>query len=295
MSPDRHAVAQLVPRGTEWTLSQTSPAPRGLPGPSPTALPTPTHPVTLARYAGFKYGDTTHLESFAEALVRTSMPSLHGTPGPLYVTSSGYGFTPPAAASLLEPAVGALRRAGLDARPFHTHRDSITPADYATLNPEERGKALSSEQLHASLPAGALRGATVLGLDDVVVTGVHERALELALRRDGAARVVHAYLVDASGAACSPQVESWLNGPAGTEPASLLSVARSGAFAPNSRFLKAVLRLPAAQRARVLRELSPGLLGWMIEGAQRDRMGLVPDLAAGMVALLAHAPRTATA
>lgn len=279
MSTERHAVAQLASHGRGWKLQGASSA----------------HPVTLPRYARFKYGDSTHVDRFARALVGISLPALQGTQGPLYVTSSGYGFTPPAAAALLDPAVAALRRAGLDAHPFHTHRDSVTPADYATLGPDERSLALCADQLHPVLPTDALRGATVLGLDDVVVTGVHERALELALRRDGAARVLHAYLVDASEAACSPQVESWLNGPAGTDPAALLAAAHSGSFTPNSRFLKAVLRLPAAQRARVLASLPSGLVAWMMEGARRDRMELVPDLADGMDALLASAPTTATA
>lgn len=279
MSTKRHAVTHLAPQGGGWALVGAS----------------PLQPVTLPRYARFKYGESRHLDRFAQALVRVTTPSLESVSGPLYVTSSGYGFTPPAAAALLDPAIAALRRAGWDARPFRTHRDSVTPADYATLNSAQRSQALGADQLHPVLPSGTLAGATVLGLDDVVVTGVHERALELALRREGAAAVLHAYLVDATEAACSPQVESWLNGPAGTDPAALLAAAHSDSFTPNSRFLKAVFRLPAPQRSRVFGSLQAPLLEWMMEGARQDRMDLVPDLADGVGALLAGTPSSATA
>ena len=268
--PIRRSVTTLGRIDGAWSL-----------GPASTA-----QPVSASRYASFKHGDGSHLTRFAQALVAACAPALPAQGTPLYVTSSGYGRTPPAAAGLLDPSLDALRAAGWDARGFHTHRDSVTPADYATLDVKQRGLVLSADQLHARLPAGTLRGATVLALDDVVVTGVHERALEAALLRDGAARVVHGYLVDASGAASEPQVEAVLNGTAGSEPAALLALARSTHFVPNSRFLKAVLRLPSGPRTRLLASLPSPLVEWMGRGALSDGLEQVPDLADGVPELL---------
>lgn len=244
-------------------------------------------PVTLERYGRFKYGDTSHVVVFAEALAAACAAALPAIDAPLYMTTSGYGTVPPAAAALVEPTVQALRRRGFRPATFGVHRTSVTPADYATLAVHDRRAALRAEQLSARLPRGLPAGATVLALDDVVVTGVHEEALECALRREGAGHVLHAYLVDASAAAASPAVEAWLNGAIGSSPTDLVSLARGTAFVPNSRFLKAVLRLPAAQRDDVLVRLPPRVVRWMAEGARGDHLETIPDLAEGAVALAA--------
>lgn len=276
MSSTRHSVSRLHPRGDGWALDPVGPG----------------QPVSAERYARFKYGDSSHLAGFATALIQSCAPALGAARGTVLVTSSGYGHTPPAAAALLPPAVAALRGLGIQASAFRTHRDSVTPADYATLDLAQRRAVLSPGQLRAELPPEALHGHTVLALDDVVVTGVHELALEGALLRDGAASVVHGYLVDASEAASSPEVEASLNGGAGGDPEALIALSISAHFVPNSRFLKAVLRLAPAPRAHVLASLPAWLLAWMQEGARLDGMALVPDLAAGVAALSA-APRDA--
>ncbi|MDR2254395.1 MAG: phosphoribosyltransferase family protein [Arthrobacter sp.] len=252
----------------------------------------PEQPVTASNYAAFKYGDTSALPEYARALARAIEPLL-GEPGaPVFVTSSGYGFAPPAAAALSGPTTELLRHSGREFAEFRTARSSVTAADYATLPPAERSRALGARHLSPQVPAGSLRGATVVALDDVIVTGVHEEALDTALRAAGAARVLHAYLIDASSAAATPEIEARLNGEAGRDPSALRAVARSPRFTPNSRFLKAVLRLGAREGGGVLDHLPADLVRWMQEAATADRLESIPELRSGARELLS---RTVTA
>lgn len=252
-NPDRRCASEHDPQ--RIALSHLRRDDRGL-----RSYPGAGEAVGLREYSRFKYGDGAVSKRYAQALAGAVAPALAQVSAPVVVTSSGFGFAPPAAHSLVEPFVSALGRLGVRAGTVRVCRRSVSNGDYASMTLSQRQAAVSHHSLSVHpLPAGAL----VVAVDDVRVTGVHEEAMDRCLRGGGAAQVLHAYVVDAWEAREHPSTEAVLNASGVRTDAELLMLAGSEAFVPNARFCKRVLGMPRTRMRRFL-ELGPGWLGqWM--------------------------------
>ncbi|GII99930.1 phosphoribosyl transferase-like protein [Sediminihabitans luteus] len=242
--------------------------------------------VTVEQYSRFKHGDglvarelgTALAEEFVAAHARTLR-------GDVVVTSSGYDVAPPAARSLLGPFVGTLRRLldardargarGVTVRTVTVHRSAPSDGDYAAMGRDARAAALGAHDLHLGA-GGDVRHAHVLALDDVRVTGVHERAMDAALRSAGARRVDHLYVVDAHLLGADPTVESRLNTVAVRDVDDLARLAASPGFVPNARVTRMLLGLDDASLAAVAARLPVEVLRWFSQVGLRDRFTELP-------------------
>jgi adenine/guanine phosphoribosyltransferase-like PRPP-binding protein len=243
---------------------------------------------TTGDYSRFKHGDGKVAEAFGAALARLWLarrPAAGGragtgrtAPRPIVVTSAGYDVAPPAAWSLVEPFVRELRAAGVDVETASIHRDKPSASDYAALGRGARSQAIAARDL--TVPP-AVRGAEVVVLDDVRVTGTHERAMTRALRRAGASRVQHLYVARVRGRREDPTIESDLNRAEIRTMADLLALASAPAYLPNARVARWVLALPDDELDEFVAVAPPELLDWLARVACVDGVARLPRYRGG--------------
>ncbi|GGB32176.1 hypothetical protein GCM10011492_23580 [Flexivirga endophytica] len=229
--------------------------------------------VDARGYSRFKHGDAAAGRRFAVALAALAAQRLDSRQ--VLVTSSAFGQVPPAAYSLLIPFVEHLRllRPDLQVGAFRIRRRGVSNGDYSRMTPADRRAAIGDAEL---TPERDITGAMVLALDDIRVTGNHERVMDRCLTEAGVADVWHLYVVDAADFAQSPQIESVLNEAAIGGPHDLLEIAGERRFVPNARLCRRVLALPEEQLRHFVQQAQPALLGWLGAAIEHDGLGRVP-------------------
>nr|WP_279538963.1 phosphoribosyltransferase family protein [Allobranchiibius sp. GilTou38] len=252
--------------------------------PRDTALPGEDSPVGAASYSRFKHGSGSVAARFARLLAQqyADHHDLSSTPR-VWVTGSGYAAVPPAAAALVAPFVAALAELvpGLQVRELRVHRSGRTPGDYAAMSPADRDAALRDDCMYVE-DSVDLRGELVVALDDIRVTGTHERAMNACLTAAGARWIDHLYLVDAAAFATAPQLESMLNAAAVEGLDDLLAIVRADDFVPNARVCRRVLRLPPEELVRFVEQAPPEVLRWVGDAIEADHLADVEQFADGV-------------
>ncbi|MBO1754946.1 phosphoribosyltransferase family protein [Allobranchiibius sp. CTAmp26] len=253
--------------------------------PRDTALPPDDGgPVGAASYSRFKHGSGALATRFARLLAQqyADHHDLSST-SRVWVTGSGYATVPPAAAALVAPFVAALGELvpGLQVRELRVHRSGRTPGDYAAMTPADRDAALRDDCMYVEDGAD-LRGELVVALDDIRVTGTHERAMNACLTAAGARWIDHLYLVDAAAFATAPQLESMLNAAAVARLDDLLAIMRAADFVPNARVCRRVLRLPPDELVRFVEQVPAQVLRWVCDAIEADHLADVDQFADGV-------------
>lgn len=229
--------------------------------------------VDAHSYSRFKHGDAAVGRRFAVALAALAARRLDERP--VLVTTSAFAQVPPAAYSLLIPFVQHLRllRPDLRVGTFRITRRGVSNGDYSRMTPGDRRTAIAAGDL---TPERDITGAVVLALDDIRVTGNHERAMDRCLVGAGVAEVRHLYVVDAGRFADSPQIESVLNEAATGGAAELLEIAAGRRFVPNARLCRRVLSLPVDELRSFVDHAEPSLVGWLAAAVEHDGLAQVP-------------------
>lgn len=229
--------------------------------------------VDARSYSRFKHGDAAAGRRFAVALAALAARRLDERP--VLVTTSAFAQVPPAAYSLLIPFVQHLKllRPDLEVGTFRITRRGVSNGDYSRMTPEDRRASIGASDL---TPERDITGAVVLALDDIRVTGNHERAMDRCLIDAGVAEVRHLYVVDAAGFASCPQIESIVNEAAIGGAAELLDIAAGRRFVPNARLCRRVLSLPADELRLFVERARPELLGWLSAAVEHDGLARVP-------------------
>jgi len=234
-------------------------------------------PFSPVRYSRYKYGSARAAEAFARALgaaFRQRCPDLAFAPR-LLMASSPYARVPAAATALarwLQPVLNAARAGkGLPPAPLlQVDRISASAGDYGTLSARARDSHMAANMLsfHRFRPE-QVRDAHLLVVDDVRVTGAHQRCLMRASEDLPLAARTFLYLAAFTGRAdgCfDPAQEDTLNHAAVKALDDLAGIVEAGDFAWNVRVCKFVLN-PANHRElpRFLRRMP----GWFVCGLHR--------------------------
>jgi hypothetical protein len=237
-------------------------------GPAAPACPLPFSP---ARYSRYKYGSVAAAEAFAQALgaaVAERHPELACAPR-LLMASSPYTYVPTAATTLarrLQPVLNAARaRRGLPRVPL-VQVDRVTPAagDYGTLSASAReGRMAANALSFGRFPPARVCGAHLLIVDDVRVTGAHQRCLMRASDELPLAARAFVYLASFGSPAggLDPTQEDALNHAAVRSLDDLAEIVEADDFAWNVRVCKFVL--DPAQRDDLPRFLAR-MPGWFV-------------------------------
>jgi hypothetical protein len=247
-------------------------------GPSPATNRTSLVPFSPARYSRYKYGSVTAAEAFARALGAAFCerhPDLALAPR-LLMTSSPYAHVPAAASTLarrLRPVLNEARtRYGLPPAPLlRVDRVSTSAGDYGTLSTQARDLHMANNALSFGrfLPA-QVRDAHLLVVDDVRVTGAHQRCLMRASEDLPLAARTFLYIAAFPGSAYGcfdPAQEDALNHAAVKTLDDLAGIVEAGDFTWNVRVCKFVLN--GANYGELPRFLR-GMPGWFVHGLYRN-------------------------
>ena len=252
-------------------------------------------PFSPARYSRYKYGSVAAAEAFALDLATAfweSRPELARAPR-LLLASSPYARVPAAATTLarrLRPRLNAARaRYGLDPAPLvQIERAAASAGDYGTLSAQARDRLMAANALSfRRFKPAQVRGAHLLVVDDVRVTGAHQRCLMRASEPLPLAARAFLYLADFAGISSSgpgsstgsstgsslgdrrldPALEDALNHAAVKTLDDLAAIVEAGDFTWNVRACKFALN-PGnrGELPRFLRRMP----GWFVRGLHRN-------------------------
>jgi phosphoribosyl transferase-like protein len=237
-------------------------------------------PFSPARYSRYKYGSLTATEAFAQALgtaFAERYPDLACAPR-LLMTSSPYTYVPTAATTLarkLRPVLNATRAGrGLPQAPLvQVDRTSPSAGDYGTLSAQARDQRMAANTLSfRRFQPGQVRGAHLLIVDDVQVTGAHQRCLMRASDELPLAARTFLYIASfgSQAGAFDPTQEDALNHAAVRSLDDLAVIVEAGDFAWNVRVCKFVL--DPANRGDLPRFLAR-MPGWFVRDLHRNSRG----------------------
>jgi hypothetical protein len=217
--------------------------------------------VDVDEYSRFKYGDGNVAQRYGRLMGRQviqAFPDLLDQKH-VHVTSSAFKVAPPASSALLEPFLDAVnshaKEVGSDTTflPLRIHRANLTNGDYATMTIEEREAIVARNGL--SLQEGVyIRDQPVLALDDIYVTGSHERSIEHVLSKNDAGRTIYSYILEAQGGKSQPKIEALINGSAIKAIDDIIALTHNEAFTPNARLCKYILSQSIADIERFVSE-----------------------------------------
>lgn len=201
--------------------------------------------VCVDNYSRFKHGDGDVSETFGLQLAEAfsdQYDSLDG--GHILVTSSAYKAAPPASESLLEPFTTRLQERFPAARvePFKIDRTVLTQGDYATMSIEQREDIMKRNGL--KLPKNVdIHADAIIALDDILVTGSHEVAVQNLFDRSGVTSdIYYAYLLKVGEGVNDPRIEAAVNYCAVRSLSDVVKVANnSTTFIPNARVCKMIV------------------------------------------------------
>jgi PRTase ComF-like len=246
-------------------------------------------PFSFVRYSRYKYGSVTATETFARALgaaFSECHPELTRAPR-LLMASSPYTYVPTAATTLarrMQPVLNAARaRYGLPPAPLvQVDRISTSAGDYGTLSAQARDRHMAANSLSfRRFRPDQVRDAHLLVVDDVRVTGAHQRCLMRASEELPLVTRNFLYIASFPSPASGyfdPTQEDALNHAAIKTLDDLAGIVEAGDFAWNVRVCKFVLN-PA--NSGDLPRFLGRMPGWFVRDLHRNscrdgysRMGL---------------------
>ena len=138
-----------------------------------------------AAYSRFKFGDGAASADFgsklAQGFIRECMPLPSEQNKEIVVVSSPYSFIPTATFAMKNAFVSTLNRwLALHGLPVvqetKVHRTITYKEDYGELSAAERMRLIGNDHFH--IDAAFLKGKTLFFLDDIRITGSHERMIQ---------------------------------------------------------------------------------------------------------------------
>jgi len=218
-------------------------------------------------YSRFKFGDDLVAEKFGKDLAKQFIQQyLRKNPihNQLVVISSPYSFIPTATFAMKDYFVFELNRWLADhnfnvVQETRVHRTITYKDDYGALNAEERMSLIGNDSFH--IDKEFLKSKTLLFLDDIRITGSHERMITKMLKEHNLTNDTHllyfAELVDDS---IHPKIENYLNYYYVKSIFDLNDIIKTDRFSINTRIVKFILNVDENQFKVFIQAHDPGFL-----------------------------------
>jgi hypothetical protein len=231
-------------------------------------------PFSPAAYSRFKFGDG-HIaaqygralaEGFIKAHLEESLPTEQ-----LVVISSPYSFIPTATFALKDHFVYALNRwLAAHSLPVvqetKVHRTITYKDDYGALDAAQRMALIGGDSFH--IDRQFLTGKTLLFLDDIRITGSHERMiLKMAGEYGLQNKMYLLYFGELANGEVHPNVENVLNYYSMESIFDLAPIVQCKTFRLNTRLVKYILHYESADCAQFLEDQSPEFLTQLYNNA----------------------------
>ncbi|WP_316820113.1 phosphoribosyltransferase family protein [Pedobacter gandavensis] len=199
-------------------------------------------------YSRFKFGDDSVARYFgqdlAEGFIRYYLQENFIT-GQIVVISSPYCFIPTATFAMKNAFVSHLNRwlvehGGLVVQEAKVHRTITYKEDYGGLSAEERMNLIGNDSFH--IDKDFLEGKTLLFLDDIRITGSHERMILKMVKEYNLKNDIHMlYFAELVNKNIHPNIENHLNYHQVKSVFDLDEIIKAGNFAVNTRIVKYIL------------------------------------------------------
>lgn len=199
-------------------------------------------------YSRFKFGDGDVSRSFGTALADGFIQehlSQNRIAQQIVVISSPYSFIPTATFAMKNWFVYRLNH-WLAAHHLpvvqeaKVHRTITYKEDYGELDAEQRMKLIGNDQFH--IDKDFLAGKTLLFLDDIRITGSHERMIMKMVGEYGLSNEIYMlYFAELTNTSIHPKVENYLNYHHVKSIFHLENIIKGGDFCINTRIVKYIL------------------------------------------------------
>ncbi|MDC7243954.1 MAG: phosphoribosyltransferase family protein [Sphaerochaetaceae bacterium] len=204
-------------------------------------------PFAPQDYSKFKFGSKTISRDFGtalgEAFCDEVLPSL---PDPIVVISSPYCFIPTATFAMKDYFIRVVNNwLAEHGRPVveetRIHRTITYKDDYGELSAEERFNLIKNDSFH--IDAEFVEDKTLILLDDIKITGGHERVVERTIQDFdlGNCNRIYTYFAELTNNTVNPVVENYLNYAAVKNLLDLDKIIKNDEFILNTRIVKFML------------------------------------------------------
>jgi hypothetical protein len=199
-------------------------------------------------YSRFKFGDYAVARAFGEDLADGFIREhLQGNPirEQIVVVSSPYSFIPTATFALKNHFVFRLNRWLADhdfpvVQETKVHRTITYKEDYGELDAEQRLQLIGNDSFH--IDKTFLEGKVVLFLDDIKITGSHERMILKMVQEYGLKGGIYMlYFAELKNKTIHPNIENHLNYHFVKSIFDLEPIIRGESFFLNTRVVKYIL------------------------------------------------------
>ncbi|WGQ11111.1 phosphoribosyltransferase family protein [Pedobacter gandavensis] len=199
-------------------------------------------------YSRFKFGDDLVSKAFGKDLAAGFIKYYlqeNLITEQIVVISSPFCFIPTATFAMKNAFVSHLNRwlvahGGLVVQEAKVHRTITYKEDYGGLSAEERMNLIGNDSFH--IDKDFLTGKTLLFLDDIKITGSHERMILKMVKEYGLKNDIHMlYFAELVNKDIHPNVENHLNYHSVKSIFDLDEIIKSGNFAVNTRIVKYLL------------------------------------------------------
>ncbi len=201
-----------------------------------------------ADYSRFKFGDGAVACDFGRNLARgfvaDRLPYLPET-AQFMVLPSPYMFIPTASYWMAQTFLYELNRALAEqgrpmAQEVKISRSITYRDDYGNLTAAERMRLIGNDTFRVDV--AALTGKTLLFVDDIRITGSHQRVVERMMAQNGLTNNhIFVYYGQLTNPAIHPNIENYLNYFWVKSLADLTPIIRSARFRINTRLVKYIL------------------------------------------------------
>jgi hypothetical protein len=199
-------------------------------------------------YSRFKFGDGQVAEAFGTDLAEGFVNEvLMASPirQQIVVISSPYAFIPTATFAMKNYFVFRLNRWLAEhclpvVQETKVHRTITYKEDYGELNAEQRMSLIGNDMFH--IDAEFLKDKTLVFLDDIKITGSHERMISKMIKQYQLHNDIHMlYFAELTNTDIHPNIENYLNYHDVKSIFDLDSIINSGHFCINTRIVKYML------------------------------------------------------
>jgi hypothetical protein len=199
-------------------------------------------------YSRFKFGDDIIAQNFGTELAINFIDKyLLSSPifNQIVVISSPYSFIPTATFAMKDYFVFTLNRWLVEnnfnvVHETKVHRTSSYKEDYGELDAEQRMKLIGNDSFH--IDKYFLKGKTLLFLDDIKITGSHERMIKKMLLEYELNNDTHLlYFAELKDTNIHPSFENFLNYYDVKSIFDLHTIINSNSFRINTRIVKYLL------------------------------------------------------
>lgn len=199
-------------------------------------------------YSRFKFGDDRVAKTFGIALADGFIADYlqyNRIENQIVVISSPYSFIPTATFAMKNYFIHQLNRwlvenGGLVVQEAKVHRTITYKEDYGALSAEERMNLIGNDSFHVDKQF--LEHKTLLFLDDIRITGSHERMILKMVDAYEMKNDIHLlYFAELANMNIHPNVENILNYHQVKSIFDLEPIIKSGAFCFNTRIVKYIL------------------------------------------------------